>query len=88
MNPISAFAPCFFFFCHSCLTYPFATGKWHNGPGSILKSFEHGKAVYMGGMSDHTEVPIQDISNGELTNKRMGKKFSSTLFDDRIYCSY
>ena len=34
----------------------FATGKWHNGPESVLRSFERGAAVYMGGMSDHTEV--------------------------------
>jgi len=62
----------------------FATGKWHNGSDSILRSFESAKAVYMGGMSDHTEVPLQDISGGQLVNKRFGDGFSSTLFADAI----
>ena len=39
----------------------FATGKWHNGARSILRSFEQARAVYMGGMCDHTQVPLQDI---------------------------
>lgn len=62
----------------------FATGKWHNGPQSILRSFEQGRAVYMGGMCDHTRVPLQDIVDGKLVNKRFGEGFSSTLFADAI----
>ena len=62
----------------------FATGKWHNGPQSILRSFERGEAVYMGGMCDHIQVPLQDIAGGKLTNKRMGDGFSSTLFADAM----
>ena len=33
-------------------------------------------------MSDHTEVPIVDVENGEMTEKRFGEAFSSTLFAD------
>ncbi|MFK7818887.1 MAG: sulfatase-like hydrolase/transferase [Planctomycetaceae bacterium] len=62
----------------------FCTGKWHNGAPSILKSFEHGKAVYMGGMCDHIQVPLQDIEGGKLVNKRFGDGFSSTLFADAM----
>ncbi len=60
----------------------FATGKWHNGARSILRSFEQARAVYMGGMCDHTQVPLQDIVDGGLTNKRIGDGFSSQLFAD------
>lgn len=60
----------------------FATGKWHNGAPSILRSFDQGRAIYMGGMSDHTEVPLQDIRDGQLVTKRMGDGFSSELFAD------
>ena len=37
----------------------------------------------MGGMCDHTRVPLQDLTGeGELTNARVGDGFSSTLFAD------
>ncbi len=62
----------------------FATGKWHNGAPSILRSFETGRAVYMGGMCDHTEVPLQDIVDGQLTSKRFGTGFSTTLFANAL----
>lgn len=61
----------------------FATGKWHNGADSWLKSFMSGKNIMLGGMSDHTRVPVFDLgSNGELTDKREAIRFSSTLFAD------
>jgi arylsulfatase A-like enzyme len=61
----------------------FATGKWHNNPTALLKSFQQGKAVMMGGMSNHEEVPIVDISpGGRLINRRTGEKLSSELFAD------
>ena len=60
----------------------FGTGKWHNQPPSFIRSFERGKNVFFGGMSDHTKVPIVDVENGEMTEKRTGEAFSSTLFAD------
>lgn len=61
----------------------FATGKWHNGAASLLRGFSMGKAIFLGGMSDHTRVPVQDIVRpGELGRKRFGEKFSSELFAD------
>ena len=59
----------------------FATGKWHNREESFLRGFEKGKAVFMGGMADHTRVPVADLSlTGKLVNDRTGEKFSSELF--------
>ncbi|MGD9128577.1 MAG: sulfatase-like hydrolase/transferase, partial [Planctomycetia bacterium] len=61
----------------------FGTGKWHNGEASWLRSFDRGKNVFFGGMSDHTKVPVRDLgSDGKLTKKRTGKKFSTELFAD------
>jgi arylsulfatase A-like enzyme len=61
----------------------FATGKWHNGPASFLRGFQRGKAVFFGGMADHTKVPVQDLSRDHrLVNARTGEKFSSELFAD------
>ena len=61
----------------------FATGKWHNGRESWLKSFQQGRNIMIGGMSDHLKVPIVDLGqDGELTEQREGVRFSSTLFAD------
>ena len=61
----------------------FATGKWHNERPSWLRGFERGKAIFFGGMSDHTQVPVEDLSaDGKLVNRRTGEKFSSELFAD------
>lgn len=62
----------------------FATGKWHNGGSSILRSFEHGHNVFMGGMCDHTNVTVHDIVDGELVNKHRARGFSSQLFADAV----
>jgi arylsulfatase A-like enzyme len=59
----------------------FATGKWHNKEESFLRGFERGKALFFGGMADHTKVPVVDLSPaGKFINKRTGEKFSSELF--------
>lgn len=60
----------------------FATGKWHNGKPSLLRSFAAGKNIFMGGMCDHTKVPISEIVAGELESRGIGEKFSSELFAD------
>ena len=60
----------------------FGTGKWHNKPDSFLRGFEQGRAVFFGGMSDHTKVPITNIDDGQLSQQIFRQGFSSTLFAD------
>ncbi len=60
----------------------FGIGKWHNGPHSFLRSFRRGKAVFFGGMWDHTKVPLVDLVDGQLVNFRIAEKFSSESFAD------
>ena len=61
----------------------FGTGKWHNGGDSFLRSFQAGRSVMLGGMSDHTKVPIVDVTDDHtFTPKREGDRFSSELFVD------
>jgi arylsulfatase A-like enzyme len=57
-------------------------GKWHNGGDTLLRSFQSGRAVFLGGMTNHLEVPLADIEAGALTNRRVAHGFSSTLFAD------
>lgn len=61
----------------------FMTGKWHNGPGSLLRSFQRGRNVFLGGMGDPYKLPVQDISEGhELTGKHASGEHSVKLFAD------
>ena len=49
----------------------FITGKWHNGGESVRRVFQHGRAVFLGGMTDPYAAPVQDISAAhEFENKR------------------
>ncbi len=62
----------------------FITGKWHNGEEALLRAFDRGTAIYLGGMADHTQTEVQDIENGGLVRRRVGERFSSELFADAV----
>jgi len=60
----------------------FGTGKWHNGGKSFEASFQKGKNVFLGGMSDHYKVPCQTLgTDGKLTKPEI-KGYSTDLFAD------
>jgi arylsulfatase A-like enzyme len=61
----------------------FITGKWHNGPQSVLKAFQNGKAVFLGGMGDPYKLPVADFTaDHKIGEKRPSGKHSIELFAD------
>ncbi|MBN2633618.1 MAG: sulfatase-like hydrolase/transferase, partial [Bacteroidales bacterium] len=60
----------------------FGTGKWHNGAKAFETSFQRGKAVFLGGMSDHFRVPCRDMSHEGRLSDPVVKGFSTDLFAD------
>ena len=60
----------------------FIVGKWHNGKGTLDKSFRNGRSIYMGGMANHADFQVQDLSDGKLGDKREAGRFSSEVFAD------
>jgi len=58
----------------------FGTGKWHNGAASFEATFQEGKNVFLGGMSDHFNVPCQDIQADGTLGEITYKQFSTDLF--------
>jgi arylsulfatase A-like enzyme len=53
----------------------FATGKWHNGPPSISKSFQQARALFVGGMADPLKAPTSDmLPTGKLTAAKISPK--------------
>ena len=53
----------------------FATGKWHNGPASLVKSFRRAEAIFLGGMGDPYDLPLQDVGpdRGHRLGFRLGE---------------
>lgn len=60
----------------------FMIGKWHNGNAMLERSFQQGRSVYMGGMANHADFQVQDLSQGKLSAKRSAGGFSSKVFAD------
>ncbi|MGD2018539.1 MAG: sulfatase-like hydrolase/transferase [Planctomycetota bacterium] len=59
----------------------FGTGKWHNGRASFSRSFQSGREIMFGGMSDHNHVPVVDmVADGEFGEKRHADGHSSDVF--------
>jgi len=58
----------------------FGTGKWHNGAPTFEASFQKGKNVMIGGMSDHYNVPCRDLGKDRKLTKPVTKGFSTDLF--------
>src|SRR5262249_44125729 len=63
----------------------FGTGKWHNGPASFARSFQHGGDIFFGGMGNHLKLPVHDFDPaGKYPPKaaHTGRAFSSAMFAD------
>src|SRR5687768_11892027 len=43
----------------------FAAGKWHNGEASLRRAFPEARSMFLGGMDDHTKVPLVDVMGGQ-----------------------
>ena len=61
----------------------FITGKWHNGGESLLRAFQQGRALFLGGMGNPYKLPLQDISATHMfENKRQSDGHSVKIFAD------
>jgi arylsulfatase A-like enzyme len=58
----------------------FTSGKWHNDKDSLLRSFEYGKGIFIGGMGNHFKTPVVDIQNGGLVNNHVVTEFDAEVF--------
>lgn len=57
----------------------FGTGKWHNGRDAFDRSFAEGEDVFLGGMSNHWNVPVISVgSDDEWPEEKPHRTFSGT----------
>ena len=60
----------------------FMTGKWHNGPKSIPKSFQIARAIFAGGMTDPMKAKLSDMVDGTLTPPVVAPQHACAVFAD------
>lgn len=63
----------------------FVSGKWHNSPGSIAKSFQTARAIFVGGMGNPMRVKLSDLAGGQLgPAEAKGQHACATFADETI----
>jgi len=60
----------------------FMTGKWHNGPPSVAKSFQQARAVFTGGMTNPMKAKLSDLQDGKITPPQLAPKHACEIFAD------
>lgn len=60
----------------------FMTGKWHNGPNSIAKSFQTARGIFSGGMTNPLKAPLSEMVDGKLSRARIVARHACEVFAD------
>lgn len=60
----------------------FGTGKWHNEKEAFEATFQNGKNVFLGGMSDHFKVPARDMDKNGKLGEPVTKGYSTDIFTE------
>ena len=60
----------------------FLSGKWHNGPPSIAKSFQRAPSVFTGGMTNPMQAKLSRLENGKVTTPELSPKHACAAFAD------
>lgn len=62
----------------------FITGKWHNSAPSLTRVFQEGRNVFLGGMSEATQMPVRDFHSGQLGPQRISPVHHTELFAETV----
>ena len=60
----------------------FISGKWHNGPQSIPKSFQNARSIFTGGMTDPLKAMLASVIDGKLAKPELAPKHTCETFAD------
>jgi arylsulfatase A-like enzyme len=60
----------------------FISGKWHNTPASIPKSFQRGRSLFVGGMTDPMKARLSHLDGDKLTPPQVGERHACAVFAD------
>jgi arylsulfatase A-like enzyme len=60
----------------------FVSGKWHNGPASIPRSFQVARSIFVGGMTNPMQARLSDVSDGKLAEPKLASRHACEVFAD------
>lgn len=60
----------------------FVSGKWHNGPPSIAKSFQIARSMFTGGMTNPLHAALGDLADGKMQPAKPSAKHACAVFAD------
>ena len=60
----------------------FMSGKWHNGEGSLAKSFQTARSVFAGGMTNPMNARLSNMTDGKLDKAQLAPKHACEVFAD------
>ena len=61
----------------------FISGKWHNGEASVGRSFQEGRALFLGGMTDPLKANLSDLVDGKITPPVRAPRHACEIFADQ-----
>jgi arylsulfatase A-like enzyme len=62
----------------------FFTGKWHNDPAVVSNAFTTARSVFLGGMADPMNTPLQDLVAGAWSEPRSSGRHAGVVFADEV----
>jgi arylsulfatase A-like enzyme len=60
----------------------FISGKWHNTPPSLPKSFQRARSIFAGGMTDPMQAKLSHLIDGKLAPPQLSPKHACAVFAD------
>ncbi len=62
----------------------FISGKWHNTPASVPRSFQRARNLFTGGMTNPLKAPLSSLVDGKMGPASISPKHACETFADEI----
>ena len=60
----------------------FISGKWHNTPPSLPRSFQRARSIFAGGMTDPMQAKLSHLEDGKLAPPQLSPRHACAVFAD------
>ncbi len=60
----------------------FASGKWHNGDASLVRSFQIARQMFTGGMTNPMQAKLRNVTAGKVGEPKLAPQHACAVFAD------
>lgn len=60
----------------------FASGKWHNGDASLVRSFQIARQMFTGGMTNPMQAKLRNVTAGKVGEAKLARQHACAVFAD------